>query len=996
MQKRILERVSKSLLTGSIFLVFFVLTSGFALAQSVTTNDAVFGGDTVKQNTETALGAIGQVKQDPRVIIAKVINVAMGFIGIIALTLILYAGYLWMMSNGKPDQIEKAKEILKNASIGLLIILSAWGIVSFIFSMFFNGTGNQNGTGGGSNFGGGLGALGSGIIASVYPEPNQSDVPRNTAIIVTFREKIRVSTICEGANDALGKCNGELIASTTAGTFDGPNVRIYATKQAQSCEMSKIDKVDGACKIYSAKVYSNDGRTFVFKTNEYLGSPSEILWHTVYLTDQLIKADGQPAFRSFDTVRDQSWSFEVSTRLDFDPPRIIDSGVFPAPDLAKDIEATTTAGQQASGNITINTTPKTEIMATAGLATSSIAGLAIPSASVSPSCDKNHFMIVYDKSNDIFSLKSYTPTVVASSGVGVISSDRKSVAFATCNLKLQFTGTQMDGLLTGNFWNLDVVAYQAPDTLTVGDEVYTASSSESVDLRLFKAADAINSLPAVLNASSQLVNATGSGMNLVIKSKIASQAGNSVVMTASDPSIFAISQLANGSNFTKKNIIKSRNDKPMNTVIQINFNEAMNPLTVSGKSDDIFNTLKVVVDGGLANGAACMVNGSPADNRCQSGACSAAGLCVGDYLAGSFAISNVYKTVEFVSAKQCGTNGCGEAIYCLPPSAKIRAVLVPSKIQSCTTDANCETNAPFSKCDNKKANWLWSSSTLDGLVCQNQADINAITNYPQTDMATFSIGTMDAAFNSLDGNRDLIAQGQMTNGAGNTYYYSDNSIYGMCAGGNNQDKSCTLSNKDIACGGSQACSGALEPIAAKAFADLFIWSFYTSDTMKVTPPSMLKAGFSHPINDQGIGLYDAIKESWSDVMMSATITTGEKTVEVGVDKVVHKFMNIGSFTGLPTGYWAKNTPIDNEPADGEIDYTASQIAHADFDMSTKYWSQIGSGLRDIYQNCFKPSNGPGSVINSMCAPDDINPGCCNGVKTANYASSTGIKPACSY
>ena len=51
--------------------------------------------------------------QDIRITIAKIIRVALGFLGIIAVSLIIYAGWLWMTSAGDERKIEQAKNILK-------------------------------------------------------------------------------------------------------------------------------------------------------------------------------------------------------------------------------------------------------------------------------------------------------------------------------------------------------------------------------------------------------------------------------------------------------------------------------------------------------------------------------------------------------------------------------------------------------------------------------------------------------------------------------------------------------------------------------------------------------------------------------------------------------------------------------------------------------------------------------------------------------------------
>ncbi len=68
--------------------------------------------------------------------VQNVINYALGFLGLVAVLVIIYGGVLWMTSAGDPKKLEKAKRILINAAIGLLIILSAWVIVKLIFGLF--------------------------------------------------------------------------------------------------------------------------------------------------------------------------------------------------------------------------------------------------------------------------------------------------------------------------------------------------------------------------------------------------------------------------------------------------------------------------------------------------------------------------------------------------------------------------------------------------------------------------------------------------------------------------------------------------------------------------------------------------------------------------------------------------------------------------------------------------------------------------------------------
>ena len=64
----------------------------------------------------------------------SIINAFLGLVGIIALGIFVYGGYLWMFSAGDPKKLLLAKKVLISAVIGLIIILSSWAIVNFIIN----------------------------------------------------------------------------------------------------------------------------------------------------------------------------------------------------------------------------------------------------------------------------------------------------------------------------------------------------------------------------------------------------------------------------------------------------------------------------------------------------------------------------------------------------------------------------------------------------------------------------------------------------------------------------------------------------------------------------------------------------------------------------------------------------------------------------------------------------------------------------------------------
>ncbi len=108
-------------------LSFFIVVAGIFIFRLAFAQD--FGTDAVNTGLGGALPA-----DDPRTIVGRIINVGLGFLGVIAVGLIIYAGFLWMTSAGEEDKISQAKKLLTSAVIGLGIVLASWAIATFIIT----------------------------------------------------------------------------------------------------------------------------------------------------------------------------------------------------------------------------------------------------------------------------------------------------------------------------------------------------------------------------------------------------------------------------------------------------------------------------------------------------------------------------------------------------------------------------------------------------------------------------------------------------------------------------------------------------------------------------------------------------------------------------------------------------------------------------------------------------------------------------------------------
>jgi hypothetical protein len=80
-------------------------------------------------SADTGLG-----ERDPRAIVASVVRIILGFLGIIAVIIILLGGFKWMTAGGNEDKVSEARKLIISGVIGLVIILAAFGIAQFVIN----------------------------------------------------------------------------------------------------------------------------------------------------------------------------------------------------------------------------------------------------------------------------------------------------------------------------------------------------------------------------------------------------------------------------------------------------------------------------------------------------------------------------------------------------------------------------------------------------------------------------------------------------------------------------------------------------------------------------------------------------------------------------------------------------------------------------------------------------------------------------------------------
>ena len=99
-------------------------------------DEAKFGLGTKSRFTGTGLGQ----EDDLQGVIANIINIVLGFLGIIAVLFILMGGFKIMTAAGNEDKTAEGKKSVIGGVIGLAIVFMAWGIASFVVGNLLSAT----------------------------------------------------------------------------------------------------------------------------------------------------------------------------------------------------------------------------------------------------------------------------------------------------------------------------------------------------------------------------------------------------------------------------------------------------------------------------------------------------------------------------------------------------------------------------------------------------------------------------------------------------------------------------------------------------------------------------------------------------------------------------------------------------------------------------------------------------------------------------------------
>lgn len=122
-------------LLSSLFI--FCSLFGVAHAQPLDSSDVTDQTEAFQSEVNFGDATVGEI-------IATAIKAFLGLLAVIFIILIITAGFKWMTAQGNEEKVKEAKDTIKRAVIGIIIIMAAYAITDFVFEALSEASGGGN------------------------------------------------------------------------------------------------------------------------------------------------------------------------------------------------------------------------------------------------------------------------------------------------------------------------------------------------------------------------------------------------------------------------------------------------------------------------------------------------------------------------------------------------------------------------------------------------------------------------------------------------------------------------------------------------------------------------------------------------------------------------------------------------------------------------------------------------------------------------------------
>lgn len=126
-----------------LFLSIFIITILFPISKPALAAPGDFVKD-LEAQTRSAAGTNGAdlgKPQDPRTVVARIVQIFLSIIGTLLFCYTIYGGALIFLSGGSEDKVNEGKTVIKHAIVGLIVVLSSYSITVFVSRMVVGDSG---------------------------------------------------------------------------------------------------------------------------------------------------------------------------------------------------------------------------------------------------------------------------------------------------------------------------------------------------------------------------------------------------------------------------------------------------------------------------------------------------------------------------------------------------------------------------------------------------------------------------------------------------------------------------------------------------------------------------------------------------------------------------------------------------------------------------------------------------------------------------------------
>lgn len=125
--------LKKVLVFLGLFLVFISFPLSLLAASQGTYN---FANESGLNLTGKEAGYDPSLTPEPELMIGKIIQTILSFVGVIFLALMIFGGITWLTAQGDSQKVTKAKGIIEESIVGIIIIIIAYAVSSFLIGRF--------------------------------------------------------------------------------------------------------------------------------------------------------------------------------------------------------------------------------------------------------------------------------------------------------------------------------------------------------------------------------------------------------------------------------------------------------------------------------------------------------------------------------------------------------------------------------------------------------------------------------------------------------------------------------------------------------------------------------------------------------------------------------------------------------------------------------------------------------------------------------------------